>query len=124
MLLCHVATKNVRHADAELIRIESIDLISYPLERVKCDVELTLTMVDGCIVGGLSYARALFDAPTMERQLGYLVTMLRALVADAEQTVAGVDLLAADEREQLLRTWNRTERDYPSERCIHQRTML
>src|SRR5690348_4591243 len=54
-------------------------------DRVKFDVELSLGEMNGCIVGGLLYARALFDAATMERHRGYLVAMLRAMVANARQ---------------------------------------
>src|SRR5689334_3860313 len=88
-------------------------------DRVKFDVELNLGEVDGCIVGGLLYARALFDAATMERHRGYLVAMLRAMVADARQPVARVELLAPAERTLLLETWNATQTPYPSEQCIH-----
>ena len=38
MLLSYVATKNVRHADAELIRIKPVDLILHLLERFECAV--------------------------------------------------------------------------------------
>src|SRR5689334_16234506 len=88
-------------------------------DRVKFDVELNLGEADGGIVGGLLYARALFDAATMERHRGYLVAMLRAMVADARQMVARVELLAPAERTLLLETWNATQTPYPSEPCIH-----
>src|SRR5689334_897034 len=88
-------------------------------DRVKFDIELSLGEVDGGIAGGLLYARALFDAATMERHRGYLVAMLRAMVADARQMVARVELLAPAERTLLLETWNATQTPYPSEPCIH-----
>jgi len=89
-------------------------------DRVKFDVELSLGEVDGGIAGGLLYARALYDATTMERYRGYLVAMLRAMVVDARQPVARAELLGSAERTLLLETWNATEAPYPSEQCIHQ----
>jgi non-ribosomal peptide synthetase component F len=48
------------------------------------------------------YARALFDATTIERHRGYLVAVLRALVADADRSIARIDLLGAAERALVL----------------------
>src|SRR5690349_11668440 len=55
----------------------------------------------------------------MKRHRGYLVAMLRAMVANARQLVARAELLAPAERTLLLETWNATATPYPSERCIH-----
>src|ERR1043165_442443 len=55
----------------------------------------------------------------MERHRGYLVAMLRAMVADARQPVARAELLAPAERTLLLETWNVTATPYPSQQCIH-----
>lgn len=86
---------------------------------VKFDLELQLSEVDGALAGGLSYATALFDASTIERHVGYLLTALRAMTVDAERPFATVDLLGADERRLLLQTWNQIEASYP-DHCIHQ----
>ena len=77
-------------------------------EVLKFDLELTLSELDGQIAGGLAYATALFDESTMERHVGYLQTLLRAMVADSDQVVAGIDLLSAEERSLQLETWNAT----------------
>ncbi len=92
-------------------------------DAVKFDIELSLGVADGSIVGGFLYSSALFDAATIERHRGYLVAALRALVADADQPALRVDLLDPAERTLLLETWNSTEA-VPSgesgERLIHQ----
>src|SRR2546423_120609 len=89
-------------------------------DRVKFDIELSLGEHEGRIVGGLLYARSLFDEATMERYRGYLVAMLRAMVADAGRPVARAEMLSPGERTLLLETWNATESPYPSDRCIHE----
>ena len=61
---------------------------------LKFDLELYLSELDGQIVGSLAYATALFDRSTMERHVGYLQALLRAMVADSDQAVAGIDLLS------------------------------
>ncbi|KAB1082354.1 amino acid adenylation domain-containing protein, partial [Neorhizobium galegae] len=90
------------------------------LDQVKFDLELSLGECDEVIAGTFGYATALFDQATIERQRGYLLALLRAMVADAGQPVGRIELLSSDERSYLLEDLNRTAADYPSERCIHE----
>ncbi|MCG1048400.1 non-ribosomal peptide synthetase [Mycetohabitans rhizoxinica] len=89
-------------------------------DAVKFDLELNLSEAGEEVVGSLGYATALFDRSTIERHVGYLQTMLRAMVARPQQPVATLELLSPAERQLLLDTWNATQRDYPSHLCIHQ----
>ncbi|WP_338874868.1 non-ribosomal peptide synthase/polyketide synthase [Mycetohabitans endofungorum] len=86
----------------------------------KFDLNLHLYEAGGEMVGVLHYATALFDRATIERHVGYLQTMLQAMAADASHPVTRVELLSPAERTLLLQTWNATQQDYPSHRCIHQ----
>jgi len=89
-------------------------------DSAKFDLVLELYEKGAAIAGHFSYATALFDATTIERQRGYLLSLLRAMVADVQQPVARIDLLSPAERTLLLDTWNRTEEAYPAECCIHE----
>ncbi|MDE3786069.1 amino acid adenylation domain-containing protein, partial [Sinorhizobium meliloti] len=89
------------------------------LDQVKFDLELNLGEQGEAIAGTLGYATALFDRATIERQCGYLLALLRAMLADAEQPVSELDILPPDERSYLLEELNRTEADYPSDLCVH-----
>jgi amino acid adenylation domain-containing protein/thioester reductase-like protein len=99
------------------LRVESSDAAS---DVIRFDLELHLHEADGTIEGLLSYATALFDAATIERQRGYLIAVLQAMVADAQRPVTQIELLDTTERNLLLAEWNHTEQPYPSELCIHQ----
>ncbi|MDE9520042.1 hypothetical protein KKJ17_20690, partial [Xenorhabdus bovienii] len=68
----------------------------------------------------LNYSSALFDHETIERQMGYLQAILRAMVNQPQQPVAVIDILSSTERTLLLKTWNTTETVYPESLCIHQ----
>ncbi|WP_244884726.1 condensation domain-containing protein, partial [Paraburkholderia mimosarum] len=46
--------------------------------------------------------------------------VLGAIVDDCTQSIGCIDLLESDERDLLLKTWNRTETEYQLDRCIHQ----
>ncbi|KAF9086686.1 hypothetical protein BGX27_003140, partial [Mortierella sp. AM989] len=87
---------------------------------VKLDLELSLCEANGEIVGDLSYSTALFDRLAVERHVGYLKSMLQAIVNDAIQPIATVDILSSSEQELLLQTWNATAMPYPDHLCIHQ----
>ncbi|UUM20748.1 non-ribosomal peptide synthetase [Mycoavidus sp. SF9855] len=89
-------------------------------DAVKFDLELDLQEVGDEIIGELGYAKALFDRQTIERQVGYLYAILRAMVSDAQQSLAQVDILAPAERKLLLETWNATQREYSTHQCVHQ----
>src|SRR3569833_2447583 len=74
--------------------------------------------------GGLDYtvvyARALFDAGTIQRWSGHWQNLLRAMVADDTQVVSALPLLSRAQRDQMLQEWIRTEAPYPQQRCIHE----
>ncbi|MEI9426009.1 amino acid adenylation domain-containing protein, partial [Mesorhizobium sp. Cs1299R1N1] len=89
-------------------------------DQVKFDLELSLGECGEEIAGTFAYATALFDQATIERQRGYLLALLRAMVADAGQPVRELDVLPADERTYLLEELNRTAAPYPSDMCIHE----
>ncbi|QEU88461.1 non-ribosomal peptide synthase/polyketide synthase [Streptomyces viridosporus] len=58
--------------------------------------------------GFVDFAVDLFDRSTIEAFLGRLERVLRAVAADPDAPVGTVDVLSADERTDLLTTWNDT----------------
>jgi amino acid adenylation domain-containing protein len=89
-------------------------------DQVRFDLELTLSEAGGEIVGTLAYATALFDRSTIERHVGYLDKLLRAMVAAPDQVVGRLDMLSAAERHQVLHGWNDTAVPLATDLCIHQ----
>ena len=64
------------------------------------------------------YDGSRFDAETINRTIGHLVTLLQGMIANVEQTVAEISMLTAIEQRQIL-VWNDTQIDYP-DKCIAQ----
>ena len=64
------------------------------------------------------YDGSRFDAETINRTIGHLVTLLQGMIANVEQTVAEISMLTATEQRQIL-VWNDTQIDYP-DKCIAQ----
>ncbi|MFN2631811.1 MAG: amino acid adenylation domain-containing protein [Thermoanaerobaculia bacterium] len=63
--------------------------------------------------------RSLFDAPSITRMLGHLLTLLEGMAADPEQPLSRLPLLTPPERRQLLYDWNQTSRAFPHEKTVH-----
>ena len=111
-----------REGEREGLELSGVEVepLGGTLEAVKFEMELELGEAEGAIRGALHYATALFDEETIERHRGYFLSVLRALVEDAQQKARGVELLGKAERARLLHEWNETGGDYPKEKCIHQ----
>ena len=86
----------------------------------KFDLLLTLSERDGRIAGGAEYATALFERATVERYLGYLRVVLKAMADDDRQAVDALPLLSAEERRQVVEGWNATGAPYPRGVGVHE----
>ena len=65
------------------------------------------------IEGLIEYRTDLFERSTVEAIGRRLVALLEAVVADPSQPIGRIELLAPEERRQLLFEWNATARDLP-----------
>lgn len=57
---------------------------------------------------------------TMDRLLDHYLQLLEGCVTAPAQPIAFVNMLTEPERVQILSEWNRTQRDYPRDHCIHE----
>jgi nonribosomal peptide synthetase DhbF len=91
---------------------------------VRCDLVVTLTeraTGDGAPAGircGIGYSTDVFDRATAERLAGQLVLVLEAVVADPDVRVAQIEMVAGDQRRQLLAEWN-GHRSAGVDQCVH-----
>lgn len=72
------------------------------------------------IYGQFEYNTDIFDETTIERFANNYLTLLKAVMVDANQPISLVPILAESERKQLLVEWNATETTYPKTSGIHQ----
>jgi amino acid adenylation domain-containing protein len=89
------------------------------LAETKHDVTLTFTRSGDELSGYLEFKSERFKPASVERLRDHLINILRAGVADNQQRLREFELTTVSEREQLLRTWNQTQKDYPSETYLH-----
>jgi acyl-CoA synthetase (AMP-forming)/AMP-acid ligase II len=92
------------------------------LDRDTAKFELTLSLQDTeqGLLGTMEYNTDLLDHPTITRMLGHFQTLLEGIIANPEQHLADLPLLAAAERQQLLVEWNNTSTDYPQDTRLHE----
>ncbi len=66
-----------------------------------------------------NYNTSLFDEATIARMAQGFHTLLHDAAARPEARVSALELLPAEERALVVRTWNDTDGPYPSDRCVH-----
>ncbi|WHS56919.1 non-ribosomal peptide synthase/polyketide synthase [Pseudomonas brassicacearum] len=75
---------------------------------------LTVVILPGEQLGiRVSYDRERFEAATVQRLLGHIASLVRSMLAAPEAPLASFELLAAEERQQLLGEWARNPHDFP-----------
>ncbi|WP_338505716.1 non-ribosomal peptide synthase/polyketide synthase [Pseudomonas poae] len=103
------------------LQLAGLDLqpVDWAAHTTQFDLNLeTEESADG-LWASLTYATDLFLPATVERMAEHWHTLLRAVVRDASQALDELTLLSAPQCRQILEDWNRTQVDYPRERCVH-----
>lgn len=72
----------------------------------------------GKLVGSLQYSTDLFEAVSIARMIGHYQTLLRGIVAQPEQSVDVLPLLAGNERRQVIEQWNRPAVAFGRGNCL------
>ncbi len=86
--------------------------------RAKFDITLSMEKKEQGVNCCWEYNTDLFDAETIERMAQHLETLLRGIVANCEQAISHLPLLAETEQQQLI-AWNDTAVPFPQDHCIH-----
>ncbi|HST60772.1 MAG TPA: condensation domain-containing protein, partial [Longimicrobium sp.] len=100
---------------------DALPLVGVAAERTSAQFDLTLSlteMPDG-LRATAEYSTDLFDRATMRRMLVHLERLLQQVVEDADRPLSALSLLDDAERARVVDEWNRTDAEYPADRCIH-----
>jgi amino acid adenylation domain-containing protein len=84
--------------------------------------DLTLTMIESgeTLKCWAEYNTSLFERSTIQRMLGHYHKLLESIVAHPNQQISKLEFLTDSERTQLFEDWNKTQADYPAEKCVHE----
>ncbi|MFZ1931164.1 MAG: amino acid adenylation domain-containing protein, partial [Candidatus Sulfotelmatobacter sp.] len=85
----------------------------------KYDLSLELDERSEEVLARFHYKTDLFDAATIVRMAAHWQRLLEGTVADPDQRISELPLLAAHEQRQIVVDWNNTEVGVPGEQLIH-----
>lgn len=103
----------------ESIQIE--DWTVEPKEAASANAKFDLNMMiedDGAYKVTLEYGAELFDDQTIERMLTHYMEILNDIAQQPEKNIGDIDITTADERTQVLETFNDTYKDMDNRRTF------
>ncbi|MCY9561644.1 amino acid adenylation domain-containing protein, partial [Paenibacillus apiarius] len=110
--------QNTEQADLELAGLQ---WTPYPIESgaAKFDLTLSISEHEQGMRCSLEYASKLFERTTIERWAGHFTELLRQAVRHPQAMLGSIEVLTANEREELLVTFNDTAVGLPAEATLH-----
>ena len=107
----------VQNAPAEVLNLPGLSWEELPGDTRTANFDLTLRLFEaaGNLQASLEYKTALFDATTIDRLLGHLMTLAGAAVADPQAPVSRLPILVPAERDQLAREPLARVRAFPAD---------
>ncbi|KAF9292218.1 hypothetical protein BGZ68_009809 [Mortierella alpina] len=82
------------------------------------DIELHLHDAAEDAFASIRYPSSLYNTDTIKRHAGYLVAVLMNMVINSSQSVATIDIISPAEKTLVLKTWNDSSSEYPTDRCV------
>jgi amino acid adenylation domain-containing protein len=91
----------------------------FDLGFAQFDLSLHLYEMPDGYTARFEYCTDLLERATVARFARHFLNLLRGAAANPDAPVSEIPLLSDSEREQVLRVWNDTARDYPRETTVH-----
>ncbi|WP_323157015.1 non-ribosomal peptide synthetase, partial [Pseudomonas rhodesiae] len=108
----------VRTAIQQLPGLRVVSL-EHETRTAQFDLSLDTQETEDGLWASLTYATDLFDASTAARMLRHWLGLLRGAVSDTTRPLQDLAMLDMTERQQILKQWNATARDYPQNQWVH-----
>ncbi|HZD95275.1 MAG TPA: condensation domain-containing protein, partial [Candidatus Sulfotelmatobacter sp.] len=110
----------LQNAPYSTLQLGSATLERFDVRTVAAQFDLTLAMAEMAngMQCSIEYCTDLFEAATITRWIQEFKVLLGGIVANPEQSIAALPLLGPSDRRQLVEEWNRTEVNYPREKCL------
>ncbi|MES2826375.1 MAG: amino acid adenylation domain-containing protein, partial [Pseudomonadota bacterium] len=93
--------------------------VAQSYNTAKYDIRLDVTDTQNGLLLQWEYSTDLFEATTIARMAAHFELLLNALVKAPNENVFNLEMLSAQECQQLV-DWNNTQVDYPNDKCIHE----
>jgi amino acid adenylation domain-containing protein len=92
--------------------------INYKIE--KFDLSISISDTPGELRGLISYATRLFHDDTIGRLVNHFKCLLEQLIQSPRKPYSQFSLLLPEEYNKIVYQWNATDKDYPSDKTLHQ----
>ncbi len=92
----------------------------YDFKRAKFDLTLHAFEMDEGIRFDLVYSTSLYAAKSIERMAKHFVKILKEIVTSPELPLSALEMITANEKEQIVEHFNNTQVEYPTEKTITQ----
>lgn len=106
--------------DTQRLTLPGLKTDSLAIDTATSKFDLILTVQDQgeTLALNAEYDVELFSAAAMERMLGHFQQLLEAVVANPEQRIDDVVILAAEERDLLMKEWDGKRTHYPANKSL------
>ncbi|HKQ04408.1 MAG TPA: amino acid adenylation domain-containing protein, partial [Blastocatellia bacterium] len=98
----------------------AVDLIERDAIPTHFDLMIDALERDGRIRIDWLCKRDLFDRWRIEQMARQYVCLLNSVVANANQEIGQIGILAPEDLQQVVYEWNATKTDYPKDQCLHE----
>jgi amino acid adenylation domain-containing protein/non-ribosomal peptide synthase protein (TIGR01720 family) len=104
------------------VEISGLKLIPYPFKNnvSKFDFTMEAVEVDDKLFCTINYCTALFKQETIQQYIKWFKTIIAQVIENPYQEISHIEIISAEEREQLLYDLNDTKTEYPQDKCIYQ----
>ncbi|MFE9116185.1 amino acid adenylation domain-containing protein [Streptomyces sp. NPDC007172] len=113
----------LQNAPEARLELSGLDAEQYRLPQASTGFDLVLGFEersDGSLGVDVEYSGDLFDAATVRRLCGHLVTLLGSIAAAPDRPLAELTLLTDDEHRRLTADWARTPASDTDDVCVHE----
>jgi amino acid adenylation domain-containing protein/non-ribosomal peptide synthase protein (TIGR01720 family) len=112
----------VGHAPAGAQQTGNTDLPVLEVKRGTAKFDLRLDLWEGGrgLEAKFEYSTDLFEVASIERMADQYQVLLEAIASNPDQRIGYLPLMRAQEVTQVVEDWNRTEREYPRQACVHE----
>ncbi|MDQ1351767.1 MAG: Amino acid adenylation protein, partial [Acidobacteriota bacterium] len=111
----------MQNIDQMPIRLEGLEIEPYPFDAPssKFDISMIVLETSAGYSFSFEYCTRLFRRETVERFSRHFVALLEAAAKEPQLTIARIDILSMEEKEQLILEFNDTNGEYPDDKTIH-----
>ena len=89
-------------------------------QSVRYDMELHLWEIPKGMGGYILYAKDLFKSSTIPRIITHFINLLKEISGNPNKRISELLMLSKEETSVILDEWNKTDVEYPGDKCVHE----